>query len=485
MQRRIAAAVVSIAACVLALGPGCSAIAARDPGPPPCDFAPPDPDPCPAPTHCVDGFCTGSCASGAQELCNGQDDDCNGVVDDDALCDSGGVCVEGHCRTDCAAAELCNMRDDDCDGSVDENLDIDGDGDGFVSCNTAMPSQSDCNDRDPAIHPGATEMCNGFDDDCNPATSDLSAHCDAGLLCAVPMGETVPRCINPRDCTLVPCGPGELCGADSMCCTMGTAGCGAPTDCRTTGCASTERCVPQGAASMTYVCMPLTPLGGTCSTDRDCATGHCFTRDSLRLTSGASGICGAACCVDSDCSAYADAVCWAPGTGARSCVPRSELSSVSTSFTLCTTRNGCGTRSCEAYSLETPQGSGGAWECQSASSGTLCGFGTSCPSGICEPWSGLDAYCINPCGSAADCSSSRPACLYLSYGGQWLTGCGAYSGRGQGEACSNDSDCRDFFCLNSTCADVCCSDATCSGGSSCSPVDHSGWEMRCLPRAPI
>lgn len=37
----------------------------------------------------------------------------------------------------------------------------DTDRDGFTV------TQGDCNDQDPAIHPGATEVCNATDDDCN------------------------------------------------------------------------------------------------------------------------------------------------------------------------------------------------------------------------------------------------------------------------------------------------------------------------------
>lgn len=44
----------------------------------------------------------------------------------------------------------------------------DADGDGF---NTT----SDCNDEDAAIHPGAQELCNGLDDDCNGTVDDKVA----------------------------------------------------------------------------------------------------------------------------------------------------------------------------------------------------------------------------------------------------------------------------------------------------------------------
>src|SRR5882672_97209 len=38
---------------------------------------------------------------------------------------------------------------------------IDNDGDGYTSCT------GDCDDHNPAIHPGAVEVCNGKDDDCD------------------------------------------------------------------------------------------------------------------------------------------------------------------------------------------------------------------------------------------------------------------------------------------------------------------------------
>ncbi len=150
---------------------------------------------------------------GVAERCNGQDDDCDGNVDEDAIdqslwfADADGdgwgnglysleACTApaGHADKpgDCddvlpdvhpGADEMCNGRDDDCDLSYDENavdsttfwLDQDGDGYGdntrAVDACVRPPSyvslSDDCDDDNPAVFPTAAELCNGIDDDCD------------------------------------------------------------------------------------------------------------------------------------------------------------------------------------------------------------------------------------------------------------------------------------------------------------------------------
>ncbi len=98
------------------------------------------------------------------------------------------VCVGGDCdEYDPARSseqpELCNGLDDDCNGLTDADPagEVDDDFDGHRSC-------EDCADDDPFTYPGAPERCNGFDDDCNgetdyDAAGEVDADADGWLSC--------------------------------------------------------------------------------------------------------------------------------------------------------------------------------------------------------------------------------------------------------------------------------------------------------------
>jgi hypothetical protein len=73
----------------------------------------------------------------------------------------------------------------------------DGDGDGFgtaeqwAACNRPAgfaDTGGDCDDRNAAIHAGASDTCNGIDDDCDGAIDDgpsLATSCDDGNVCTI------------------------------------------------------------------------------------------------------------------------------------------------------------------------------------------------------------------------------------------------------------------------------------------------------------
>jgi len=153
----------------------------------------------------------------ATEVCDDTDNDCDDEVDEDASdattwyadsdgdgfgdvgsstasCDQPTDYVED--STDCddadintfpEATELCDKKDNDCDTDVDEDVEditwyLDADGDDYgvdsdtlVDC--AQPegyaqNSGDCADGDDAISPGANEVCDEIDNDCDTLIDD-------------------------------------------------------------------------------------------------------------------------------------------------------------------------------------------------------------------------------------------------------------------------------------------------------------------------
>jgi hypothetical protein len=134
---------------------------------------------------------------GAEEVpYDGLDNDCDPTTPDDDLDGDGYVaaadCDDGNAAVSPAAAEICDGVDNDCDGEADEGVQstwyTDGDGDEWGDESVAteaceapagtVPVGGDCDDTDPAVHPGAEEVCDGRDNDCDgiedPDASDAT-----------------------------------------------------------------------------------------------------------------------------------------------------------------------------------------------------------------------------------------------------------------------------------------------------------------------
>jgi hypothetical protein len=236
--------------------------------------------------------CDGGTKPGS-ESCNGLDDDCDGMRDEEItelctvngcagvrLCDATSTVDGGAffpCQPIMMSAETCNGVDDDCDGMIDEGivttcmingcvgtrLCIPGGDGGFTACNPANP---------------ATETCNGLDDDCDGTVDDVQPAiqtCGFGV-CA----RTAPACVDGGIPMCVPgMGSMEICnGIDDDCDgtpddNLGTNSCGTGACFR-----SVPACLPDGGMG---VCVPGMQTAEVCNNvDDDCdgmLTRSCYT----------------------------------------------------------------------------------------------------------------------------------------------------------------------------------------------------------------
>ncbi len=90
-------------------------------------------------------------------------------------------CDDSDPDTNPSVRERCDGRDNNCNGlaeyvlGVNDFEDDDGDGRGDLGCVAVGGAGTDCDDRDPSTFPGATEICDRRDNDCNGMIDDGTA----------------------------------------------------------------------------------------------------------------------------------------------------------------------------------------------------------------------------------------------------------------------------------------------------------------------
>jgi hypothetical protein len=439
----------------------------------------------------------GTIKPGAVEKCNGRDDNCNNQIDEGFDQDNdtfttcgtkpgGGLDVQRiDCNdtnsfvfpgkaTDCGAAATPNTAngvDDNCNGYVDETCNCtntDQDGDGVTKC------AGDCNDSDPAIFPGKTEVCDGKDNDCDKDTID---NCDVSDPCGYKQGNSWNRWPTGTDV----CKPSLICVSNVA---TGALTCGSFCN-QTVGagtkdsCASGQGCnrdlldsdalhlcsvTATGAKTTGQACSANTAAG-----DAECRTGDCFSE-------GGQTYCTDRCTHQSGCgSTTTCTIQKLPLTSgpfkigddySSYCKLNSIITGTKTTGQTCT----AGSTECKA----------GVEACFNGKCAEPCCSNSDCASGYGCSISGPRAYTGYTDSASAQIYSAQPVCLQNT------------SGKTQGQVCAASSECKSGICEKTlgVCVDVCCNDSTCTNSTSCELLsfkwnDGKVSNIRACVKAPI
>ncbi len=211
----------------------------------------------------------GLCGDLPAEVCDGEDDDCDGEVDEDALCPDGGLCFAGRCAEPCENGECGGILvcvEEACVHRCEAVPCEDG-----LSCDFAS---GECRDLCAAVDCPQGEVCREGEclaDDCRVLG------CDDGLVCIGEVCEDDP-------CAEVECEAGNFCRGGAC-----------VRSCAQIACAGDEVCVDGE-------CVADPCNGVACGDGEACVEGECAPEDACaEVRCAAYEFCQGGACVGDPC----------------------------------------------------------------------------------------------------------------------------------------------------------------------------------------